>query len=54
MRSNMQFIMITHQRLTMETADVLYGVSMQADGVTKVISQKLGEAISAAAKEGNQ
>ena len=33
--------MITHQRRTMEMADVLFGVSMQADGVTKVISQKL-------------
>jgi chromosome segregation protein len=41
MRTHTQFITVTHQRRTMEMADVLYGVSMQADGVTKVISQKL-------------
>lgn len=40
-RNDTQFIMITHQRRTMESADILYGVSMQADGVTKVLSQKL-------------
>lgn len=45
-RHNTQFIMITHQRRTMESADILYGVSMQADGVTKVFSQKLEQAIS--------
>ena len=37
--------MITHQRRTMEMADVLFGVSMQGDGVTKVISQKLDRAL---------
>ena len=41
MRTKTQLIMITHQRRTMEMADVLYGISMQSDGVTKVISQKL-------------
>ena len=41
-RDNTQFIMITHQRRTMEMADVLYGISMQSDGVTKVMSQRLG------------
>ncbi|MGN0302606.1 MAG: hypothetical protein ACI4BI_07040, partial [Anaerotardibacter sp.] len=40
-RDETQFIMITHQRRTMESADILYGVSMQADGVTKILSQKL-------------
>lgn len=44
LRTQTQLIMITHQRRTMEMADVLYGVSMQADGVTKVISQKLDQA----------
>ncbi len=44
LRTQTQLIMITHQRRTMEMADVLYGVSMQADGVTKVISQKLEQA----------
>ena len=37
--------MIPPQRRTMEMADVLFGVSMQADGVTKVISQKLEGAL---------
>ncbi len=41
MRGFTQFIVVTHQRRTMEMADVLYGVSMQADGVSKVVSQKL-------------
>ena len=44
MRSFTQFIIVTHQRRTMEMADVLYGVSMQADGVSKVVSQKLDRA----------
>lgn len=41
MREETQFIFITHQRRTMEMADLLFGVSMQEDGITKVISQKL-------------
>ena len=41
MRHSTQLIMITHQRRTMELADVLYGVSMQADGVSKLVSQRL-------------
>ena len=45
LRSTTQLIMITHQRRTMEMADVLFGVSMQADGVTKVISQRLEAAL---------
>lgn len=45
LRNYTQLIMITHQRRTMEMADVLFGVSMQADGVTKVISQKLDRAL---------
>ena len=47
LRTQTQLIMITHQRRTMEMADVLYGVSMQSDGVTKVISQKLDQATAA-------
>ena len=35
MRRHTQFIVVTHQRRTMEMADVLYGVSMQADGVSQ-------------------
>ncbi len=45
MRTHTQFIVVTHQRRTMEMADVLYGVSMQADGVSKVVSQKLDRAL---------
>ena len=36
-----QFIVVTHQRRTMEAADVLYGVSMGDDGVSKVVSRRL-------------
>ncbi len=45
LRGSTQLIMITHQRRTMEMADVLFGVSMQSDGVTKVVSQKLENAL---------
>jgi chromosome segregation protein len=36
-----QFIVVTHQKRTMEAADSLYGVSMGADGLSKVISRRL-------------
>ena len=41
MRVRTQFIIVTHQRRTMEMADVLYGASMHSDGVTKLLSQKI-------------
>lgn len=41
LRQTTQLLVISHQRRTMEDADVLYGVSMQADGVSRVVSQKL-------------
>jgi chromosome segregation protein len=37
-----QFIVVTHQKRTMEAADWLYGVSMGGDGVSKVVSRRLG------------
>ena len=37
-----QFIVVTHQKRTMEAADSLYGVSMGGDGISKVISRRLG------------
>ncbi len=38
-----QFIMITHSKISMETADVMYGVTMQESGVSKIISTKFKE-----------
>jgi chromosome segregation protein len=38
-----QILVVTHQKRTMEAADVLYGVSMGAGGVSKVIVQRLAE-----------
>jgi chromosome segregation protein len=38
-----QFIVVTHQKRTMEAADCLYGVSMGGDGISKVISRRLPE-----------
>ena len=40
-----QFIVVTHQRRTMDAADRLYGISMGTDGISKVVSRRLtGEA----------
>jgi chromosome segregation protein len=39
--SQAQFIVVTHQKRTMEAADSLYGVSMGEDGISKVISRRL-------------
>lgn len=36
-----QFIVVTHNRATMEAADVLYGVTLNDDGTSKVLSMKL-------------
>ncbi len=44
LKDSTQLIVISHQRRTMEQADVLYGVSMQADGVSHVVSQRLDRA----------
>ena len=39
-----QFVVVTHNRATMESADVLYGVTMQNDGTSKLLSLKLNDA----------
>jgi chromosome segregation protein len=39
-----QFAIVTHQKTTMEYADALYGVTMPEQGITKVLSLRLGEA----------
>ena len=39
-----QFIVVTHQKRTMEAADILYGVTMDPEGVTQVVSKRLAPA----------
>ncbi|ANE04327.1 chromosome segregation protein SMC [Corynebacterium crudilactis] len=41
LRQDSQLIVITHQKPTMDVANVLYGVTMRDDGVTRVISQRM-------------
>lgn len=43
MTDNTQFILITHRRGTMEEADVMYGVTMQEEGVSKLLSLRTAE-----------
>ena len=44
-RDEAQLFIVTHQKRTMEAADVLYGVSMPPGGSTRVISQRVSEAL---------
>ena len=45
MTENTQFILITHRRGTMEEADILYGVTMQEHGVSKLLELKTAEMV---------
>ena len=45
---NSQFIVVTHNRATMEKADILYGVTMGDDGVSNLLSVKLEDVASGA------
>jgi chromosome segregation protein len=49
--SRTQFIIVTHVKQTMERSEVLYGVTMEEPGVSKIVSVRLKEA--AAAIDGN-
>ena len=50
-RDHAQFIVVTHQKRTMDAADSLYGVSMGDDGVSKVVSRRLPREVPAPAPE---
>lgn len=41
-----QFVMVTHRKGTMEGSDMLYGVTMQEHGISKIVSMKMGEKVS--------
>jgi chromosome segregation protein len=41
MTDRSQFILITHHKLTMQTSDVLYGVTMETPGISKLVSVEM-------------
>ena len=43
-RQTAQLIIVSHQKRTMEAADILYGVTMEPGGSSKVISEKASSA----------
>ena len=50
-RGQSQFIAVTHRPGTMEQCDTLYGVTMQKDGVSKVLKVQLKDAVHIAKEE---
>ena len=55
MAESVQFIFITHNKLTMELADILSGVTMREAGVSKLVSVNVNEAVDLSAnKEKNR
>jgi chromosome segregation protein len=44
-----QFIVVTHNKKTMEAADTLYGVTMQEEGISKLASVRFNEDLNVAA-----
>lgn len=53
-RGQSQFIVVTHRPGTMEQCDTLYGVTMQKDGVSKLLRVQLKDAIHYTDKEAEQ
>jgi chromosome segregation protein len=51
MTDRSQFILVTHSKITMERADILYGVTMEEPGITKIVSVRLSQAQRLAAPE---
>jgi chromosome segregation ATPase len=49
-----QFVIVTHQKRTMDAADVLYGVTMGGDGVTKIVSRRLPREIEEGEDDGEE
>ncbi len=45
LKDNTQFVIVSHNRETMRQADILYGVTMQNDGISKLLSLKFEEAV---------
>lgn len=43
LQESSQLLVVTHQKRTMEIADTLYGITMQEDGVTTVVSQRMSD-----------